>query len=119
MRKHAIRILKALDVGVCRRHGGRHPLYDEGVRQAPIMLWQASDRICGKRLRPLLPALLPVLEDHGHLRLDGGVRQRVLTASASTIDRLLIPTRHVVGHRHRHPRKPGVRRTILVRTFAN
>jgi len=94
-------------------------LYDEAVRQALIMLWEASDRICGKRLRPLLAVLLPALEAHGHQHLDGGVRQRVLTASASTIDRLLIPPRHVGGHRPRHPRKPGLRRTIPVRTFAD
>ena len=66
-RKHAIRILNTLDVGTARRHGGRHPLYNEAVRQALVILWEASDRICGKRLRPLLPVLLPALEAHGHL----------------------------------------------------
>ena len=76
-RKHAIRILNTFDAGVPRRHGGRHPLYDEAVRQTLIILWEASDRICGKRLKPLLPVLLPALETHGHLHLDGGVRQRV------------------------------------------
>jgi hypothetical protein len=29
---------------------GRLKLYDEAVRQALIVFWEASDRICGKRL---------------------------------------------------------------------
>ena len=44
-------------------------LYDEAVRAALIVLWEASDRVCGKRLRALLPILLPALERNGHLRL--------------------------------------------------
>jgi hypothetical protein len=84
-RKHAIRILNSLDVGTRQRHGGRHPLYDEAVRQALIVLWEASDRICGKRLKPLLPVLLPALEGHGHLHLEDGVRERLLAVSASTV----------------------------------
>lgn len=31
--------------------------------------WEASDRVCGKRLRALLPILLPALERNGHLHL--------------------------------------------------
>jgi hypothetical protein len=118
-RKHAIRILNLLDAGTHQRRGGRHPLYDEAVRQALIILWEASDRICGKRLKPLLPILLPALEGHGHLDLEDGVRQRVLTVSASTIDRLLTRTRDSAGHRHRRHQNPGLRRSIPIRTFAD
>ena len=28
-------------------------VYDDAVREALIVLWEASDRICGKRLKPL------------------------------------------------------------------
>ncbi|MGE3840295.1 MAG: integrase core domain-containing protein [Vicinamibacterales bacterium] len=83
------------------------------------MLWEASDRICGKRKKPLLPVLLPALEHHGHLHLEDGVREQVLAVSASSIDRLLITTRESAGHRHRRHHKPGLRRTIPVRTFAD
>jgi hypothetical protein len=37
------------------------------VRAALIVLWEASDRVCGKRLRALLPILLPALERNGVL----------------------------------------------------
>ena len=35
-----------------------------------MALWEASDRICGKRLRVMIPTLLPSLERHGRLKLD-------------------------------------------------
>jgi hypothetical protein len=33
-----------------------------------IVVWEASDRICGKRLRPLVPILLEAMERHGHIQ---------------------------------------------------
>jgi hypothetical protein len=57
-RKHAMRLLRA---GQVTRRCGPRPgrrIYDEAVREALIVMWEASDRICGKRLRPLLPILV-------------------------------------------------------------
>lgn len=55
-RKHAMRVLRA---GQDRRSSsGPRParrVYDGAVRAALVVLWEASDRICGKRLRPMLP----------------------------------------------------------------
>ena len=53
------------------------------------MVWEASDRICGKRLRPLLPILVEAMERHGHLQLEQEVRTKLLAMSAATIDRAL------------------------------
>jgi hypothetical protein len=33
------------------------------------MVWEASDRICGKRLQPLLGLLIEAMERHGHVEL--------------------------------------------------
>src|SRR5215468_2740475 len=55
-RKHAMRLLRA---GPVSGRGGPRPgrrVYDDAVREVLIMVWEASDRICGKRLRPLLPS---------------------------------------------------------------
>ena len=38
------------------------------------MLWEASDRICGKRLKALMPILVEAMERHGHLRLGPEIR---------------------------------------------
>jgi hypothetical protein len=32
------------------------------------MLWEASDRICGKRLKPLIPTLVEAMERHLAIR---------------------------------------------------
>src|SRR5436305_8959002 len=52
-RKHAMRLLRAGQVNQrCAPRPGRR-VYDDAVREALIVVWEASDRICGKRLRPL------------------------------------------------------------------
>ena len=65
------------------------------------MVWEAADRICGKRLKAALPHLVESMERHSHLDLDPGVRQRLLSASAATLDRLLQPIRTPAGRRLR------------------
>jgi hypothetical protein len=119
-RKHALRLLNGrAHLGVSKKRG-RLRLYDEAVHEALIVLWEASDRICGKRLKPLLPILVPALERHGHLKLDVAVREHVFAISAATIDRILSPVREsATGRRHRRKVIPAIRRSIPVRTFAD
>jgi hypothetical protein len=100
-RKYAIRALGSSSPVGAERRGTppRERIYGEAVGEALAMLWEAADRICGKRLKPLLPTLVAALEHHGHLTLDPVVRERVLTASAATIDRLLATRRATAGER--------------------
>ena len=119
-RKHAIRLFKAGSAAGRAGRRSRLPVYDAAVREALVVLWEASDRVCGKRLRPLLPILVSALERHGHLTLASTVRARVLSASAATLDRLLRPTRAAVsGRRARRRAMPAVQRNVPVRTFAD
>jgi hypothetical protein len=87
-RKHAIRLLTGEP---WQEHKARtvRRFYQEAVKEALIVLWEAADRICGKRLKALLPLLLEAMERHGHLRLEEGVRAQLLGMSAATIDRQL------------------------------
>ena len=57
-RKHGIRLLGQLDKDedAPRPARGRR-IYDEAVREAVIVIWEAADRICGKRLKAALPHL--------------------------------------------------------------
>jgi hypothetical protein len=55
-RKHAIRVLGEEAAGA-RAVPVRNRLYDEAVRQALTMLWEAADRVCGKRMKALIPTL--------------------------------------------------------------
>ena len=117
-RKHGIRLL-----GQSGDDGEQQPavkkgrrIYDESVRQALIVVWEAADRICGKRLKAALPHLVESMERHGHLDLDPGVRQRLLSASAATLDRLLQPIRTPAASRQlrrRGHQSPGRRDSSL------
>ena len=117
-RKHAVRMFNAEPSNVTVRRAPRH-LYDVAVQEALVVLWEASDRICGKRLKPLLPILIPALERHGHLRLDEAVRLKLFSVSAATMDRLLAHARAAGASRKRQGSKPAIRRSVAVRTFAD
>ncbi|HLJ96673.1 MAG TPA: ISNCY family transposase, partial [Gemmataceae bacterium] len=92
-RKHAIRLLTPVGPRATEPSAADRRTYGEAVRQALVVLWEAADRICGKRLKAILPGLITALEQHGHLALDPTVRQDLLSASAATIDRLLASVR--------------------------
>ena len=86
-RKHGIRLLGQLyGVDEVARRAQGQRIYDEAVREAAIVIWEAADRICGKRLKAAMPHLAESMERHGHLSLDPGVRDRRVTASAATLD---------------------------------
>jgi hypothetical protein len=56
----------------------RSRLYDEAVRLAVTVLWEAGDRVCGKRLKALIPKLVDAMERHGHLDLDPVIKAKLL-----------------------------------------
>jgi hypothetical protein len=94
-------------------------LYDEAVRLALITVWKTANRICSKRLIPFLPEFVGALERFGHLSLRG-VRERLLTMSPATADRLLFQKRHPEG-RSVSATRPGklLKHKIAVRMFAD
>jgi hypothetical protein len=118
-RKHAMRLLRG---GQPNRRSGSRPgrrVYNDATREALIVIWEASDRICGKRLRPLVPVLVEAMERHGHLRLAPEVRISLLAMSAATIDRSLREVRQQAGRssRRKAPPAAAIRRSVPVRTF--
>ena len=119
-RKHGIRLLSQFEDGSGKTGAvkGRR-IYDEAVREAVILVWEASDRICGKRLKAALPHRVESMERHGRLDLDPEVRGRLLAARAATLDRLLKPVRATVAGRSKRRRRLSPGRDIPVRTFAD
>jgi hypothetical protein len=117
-RKHAMRLLRAQRKATPAGSRPERRIYDEAVRTALVVLWEASDRLCGKRLRPLIPILLEAMERHDHLDLAPEVSTKLAMMSAATIDRALRDVR--AGSRA--PRRRGVagtalRRSVPIRTF--
>ena len=89
------------------------------VREALTVVWEASDRICGKRLKAALPSMVESLERYGHLDLDPSVRRRLFSASAATIDGLLRSIREQAGSRRKRKQKRKMAGRIPVRTFSD
>ena len=118
-RKHAIRLLRVNRPLASMAPGVDQRTYGEAVREGLIVLWEAADRICGKRLKAILPNLLTALERHGHLALDPTVRQHLLSASAATMDRLLASMRSNSSRRKKRKTQTKPSKQIPVRTFAD
>jgi hypothetical protein len=128
-RKSLLRLLNRPEPMAAAEPGGSLPQpdkthhrrrYGPEVVEALVPLWEASDRLCGKRLQALLPLLMESLESHGHLSLETAVRESLLAMSSATIDRLLAPIRKRCGSNgwRRPPRAySAVRRRVPVRTF--
>jgi hypothetical protein len=72
---------------------GRPVSYEPGVLVPWLRpIWQATDYACGRRLEAMLPEWIPAYEAHER-RMPGEVREKLLGASARTLDRLLAPLR--------------------------
>ena len=102
---------------MCRESAGAHTARPS--KDALTALWEASDRVCGKRLKVMIPTLLPALEQHGRLKLDDGDHDLVLAVSAATIDRVLgdVKVAAAGGRRRRAGFYSAIRREVPIRTF--
>jgi hypothetical protein len=121
-RKHAVRALRQHETvgpGGVEAPRERRRRYGATIKDALTALWEASDRVCGKRLKVMIPTLLPALEQHGRLQLGQADRDRVLAISAATIDRLLIDVKVAAsgGRRRRAGFYSAIRREVPIRTF--
>ena len=61
-------------IGAQTRQQKRRRIYDEAERNTLVFLLEASDRVCGKRLKALMPVLIEAMERHGHLELAREIR---------------------------------------------
>src|SRR6202171_586717 len=121
-RKHAVRALrqrKTVAPGEFVAVRERSRRYSTTTKDALTALWEASDRVCGKRLKVMIPTLLPALEQHGRLQLRKADRDCVLAISAATIDRLLGDVKLAAsgGKRRRAGFYSAIRREVPIRTF--
>jgi hypothetical protein len=120
-RKHAIRVLSQ-EATPPRTKPGPRRRYTEEMREPLIVLWEAADRICGKRLKAIIPALIESVTRHGHLSLSDEIREMLIAVSPASIDRLLRDVREQ-AFEGKQKRSGGVgsaiRRAVPIRTFAD
>ncbi len=98
----------------------RSRTYDKEVLEALTLLWNTANRICSKRLIPFLPSLITSMERSGHLELSKEVKNKLLSLSSATADRLLKQERRK-AIKGKSTTRPGslLKKHIPVRTFAD
>ena len=106
--------------GAAKRSAKRGRKYGPDVIKALRRIWAILDCLSGKRLAPFLPEVVPILEKHGEISVDDDVRAKLMTISASTIDRALKADRQRLALKGRSGTKPGslLKSQIPVRTFS-
>jgi len=119
-RKAAIRLLNR-GLVLKKKRSGRPARYGTEVVQALKAIWEASDRLCSKRLHPFLPEFLQVLRRCGESKLGVEIEMALCRMSPATIDRLLQSWKRMHGRRSLTTTKPGslLRSAIPIRTFAD
>jgi hypothetical protein len=119
-RKAAIRLLHRPSQPGAGKRRGRPAMYRDLIQPLKV-IWEASDRLCSKRLQPFLPEMIKVLRQHGEQQVDASTEARLCRISPSTIDRLLRPCRKLEGRRSLSTTKPGnlLKNSIPIRTFAD
>jgi hypothetical protein len=125
LRRHGLRMEVKPGVlvegdAVVRARRPRRREYGPDVAKVLQQVWETMDYICGKRLVAVLPEVLSRLVEWGELQVEPEVYEKLLHASASTIDRLLAPERRKYALKSRSRTKPGtlLKHQIPVRTFS-
>lgn len=120
-RKAAIRLLNRVNTPRIGKRRGRPRRYSSEVTGMLKAVWEASDRLCSKRLQPFLPEMVKVLRQHDEQRIDAFLEAQLCQMSSSTIDRLLRPYRKIGGRKSLSTTRPGslLKSCIPIRTFAD
>ena len=110
-------------VGKARKKepGKRPRKYDDKVLKTLKKVWYIFDCMCGKRFAPTLKSMLPLLEKHGEIDFGEEVKEKLLTVSPATIDRLLSAEKKKMRLKGRSHTKPGtlLKHKIPIRTFSD
>jgi len=120
-RKAAIRLLRRTNEDRVNRKRGCPRQYGAPVADALRVAWEATDRLCSKRLHPFLPELVKVLRRYDEITMTAEIEAQLCQMSPSTIDRLLRPWHRLGGRRAFTTTKPGslLKNSIPIRTFAD
>lgn len=120
-RKAAIRLLNRSSQPVVTKRRGRKRKYDSAVVEVLKVVWEASDRLCSRRLKPFLPEMVKVLRRHDEQQIHADMEAQLCRISPATIDRLLKPYRRLGGRKGVSTTRPGslLKSSIPIRTFAD
>ena len=120
-RKAAIRLLHRVSHSTTCKQCGRKRKYGSEVVAVLKEVWEASDRLCSKRLQPFIPEMVKTLRRHGEQHINASLETQLCLMSPSTIDRILRSYRRRGGRKSFSTTRPGslLKRAIPIRTFAD
>lgn len=120
--RRVIRSAQGYDFRRRRRlvHRVRSLVYDQAFLPHLVDLWKMSYFMCGKRLAPIIPEYVFSLERAGERVYPPDIKTKLLSISASTIDRLLKVERKKQTIKGRSLTKPGtlLKHQIPIRTWS-
>ena len=120
-RKSAIRLLNHVFKPGSKKRKGRPKGYGTAVIESLKAIWEASDRLCSKRLKPFIPEMIRVLQNQDELHINAATQAQLCQMSPATIDRQLRRYRKAGGRRGFTTTRAGnlLKNMIPIRTFAD
>lgn len=120
-RKYAISLLNSSRSYNTRQIRNKKNTYGQNIKNALLTIWNASNRICSKRLVPFIPNMIEVLERNEHMQLTKEIKNKLCSISAATVDRLLKEEKNTIRKRSMNATKSGqlLKNQIKVRTFSD
>jgi hypothetical protein len=125
-RKYALELLKLRndprDLVTVKRTSAvlRRRKYGPDVERSLVFVWRVSGGLCPKRLMPFLPEMIAALERSEEIVLSPMVKQKLLTMSIATVERMLSRVRRSLEY-GLTATKAGtlLRHQIPIRTYAD
>lgn len=116
-RKYALYLLNNSIPAKWKRYEFRKKVYESPVIDALLILWQASNEICGERFHPFIPEILSKLEESGEINITTEVKEKLLTISLGTVKRIIRKTKRRSTIKIGGTTKPGsiLKKQIAIR----
>lgn len=105
-RKYAIRVINKEDEPTKKKPGPKSVYQDEALLVPLKRIWFAADQPCSLKLKAIIPIWVDSYEVY-YSALESDIKEKLLTISKSTIDRVLKPVRAKSKRKGLSGTKPG------------
>jgi len=116
-RKYAIELLNNPIPAKWKRYKIREKIYGQDVIEPLLILWRATNEICGERFHPFIPTLLPKMITLSEIKVNPEVQEKLLTISLGTVKRIIRRTKRISRIKIGGTTKPGsiLKKQIAIR----
>lgn len=116
-RKYALYLLNNPVPAKWKRYEARKKVYESPVIDALLILWRASNEICGERFHPFIPEILGKLEESNEIKITNEIEEKLLTISLGAVKRIIRKTKRRSTIKIGGTTKPGsiLKKQIAIR----